>query len=227
MTKIFLLFSLLFATLLASQNTALIKDTITKAYSEHYKDYGIEISDIALNLPSNLSSQISPDYQIQSIDLDSKYLNKKNGTLLLNVSFKNSLLKIPATYQIKASIVVYRATTPIKKSQNITEANTQKDRVSLDKINQVPIKTSQINHISAKSYIPTNAIITLDKIQAKILIHKNDAFSATIKDKQISLETTLIAKENGTKDQIINAINPETQKIIRVKVTGEGKGEVL
>lgn len=201
-----------------------IKDYLNNAYQKQYKNYGIEIANISITLPSNISID---NYQIHSLSLDSKYLNKKNGALILNASIKNSLLKIPVEYQIEASIIVYRAASPIKKFQDINDANTLKDKISLDKITQIPITSLQVNQISAKSYIPTNAIITLDKIQAKILIRKNDAFIGIIKDNHINLETTLIAKENGSKDQIINAINPETKKIIRVKVINEGKGEIL
>ncbi|PAF48715.1 flagella basal body P-ring formation protein FlgA [Helicobacter sp. 12S02232-10] len=224
MIKTLLLFSLLFSSLWASQNMIQIKDYLNNAYQKQYKNYGIEITNISITLPSNISID---NYQIHSLSLDSKYLNKKNGALILNASIKNSLLKIPVEYQIEASIIVYRAASPIKKFQDINDANTLKDKISLDKITQIPITSLQVNQISAKSYIPTNAIITLDKIQAKILIRKNDAFIGIIKDNHINLETTLIAKENGSKDQIINAINPETKKIIRVKVINEGKGEIL
>ncbi|PAF48143.1 flagella basal body P-ring formation protein FlgA [Helicobacter sp. 12S02634-8] len=221
--RFFLSFFLVYG-LWGAENTQSIKDYLAQAYQKHYQPYHIKIKAITLTPPPNIAIK---DYQISSYSLDSKYLNKKTGILLLNTIYHNSALKIPLEYQIEASIDVYRATTAIKKSQNIDTTNTTKDQIPLDKITQLPIKDTQIDQISAKSYIPANTIITADKIQAKILIYKNDLFKGIIKDGHINLETTLIAKENGSKNQTIHAINPESKKMIRVKVIDKGKGEVL
>lgn len=223
MKNIFLLF-ILCAGLLWADNTTEIKSYIQKAYQEKYKDYDINIKSISLSISPNTSIE---NNKLQSISLDPKYLSKKDGMVLLNVISHNSLLKIPLQYQIQATINVYRAKETIKTSQDITSENTTKDTITFDKINQIPIKSSQIDHISAKSYITPNSIITSDKIQSKILIRKNDNFTGFFKDKQITLQTTLVAKENGAFGDIINAINPETKKIIKVKVTDSDKGEIL
>lgn len=223
MKNIFLLF-VLCAGLLWGDNAIEIKNYIQKAYQEKYKDYDINIKSISLSIPPNTPIK---NNKLQSISLDPKYLSKKDGIVLLNTILQNSLLKIPLQYQIQATISVYRAKETIKTSQDITSENTTKDTIIFDKINQIPIKSSQINHISAKSYISPNSIITFDKIQSKILIRKNDNFTGFFKDKQITLQTTLIAKENGAFGDIINAINPETKKIIKVKVIDSDKGEIL
>lgn len=223
MKNIFLLF-VLCAGLLWGDNAIEIKNYIQKAYQEKYKDYDINIKSISLSIPPNTPIK---NNKLQSISLDPKYLSKKDGIVLLNAILQNSLLKIPLQYQIQATISVYRAKETIKTSQDITSENTTKDTIIFDKINQIPIKSSQINHISAKSYISPNSIITFDKIQSKILIRKNDNFTGFFKDKQITLQTTLIAKENGAFGDIINAINPETKKIIKVKVIDSDKGEIL
>lgn len=223
MKNIFVLF-ILCAGLLWADNTMEIKNYIQKAYQEKYKDYNISIKDISLSVPPNTSIK---NNKLEAMSLDPKYLNKKDGMVLLNMISNNSLLKIPLQYQIQATINVYRAKETIKTSQNITSENTTKDTVIFDKINQTPIKSSQIDHISAKSYISPNSIITSDKIQSKILIRKNDSFTGFFKDKQITLQATLVAKENGAFGDIINAINPETKKIIKVKVIDSDKGEIL
>ncbi|MDO7253653.1 flagellar basal body P-ring formation chaperone FlgA [Helicobacter cappadocius] len=223
MKSIFLLF-ILAIHLWAVDNLAQIKNYIQKTYEKKYQTYGIHISSISISIPSNMLIQ---NYKIQSMSLDSKNLNKKEGIILLDANLNNSLLKIPLQYQLQATINVYRAIDAIKTSENITDKNVKKDIIGLDRILQMPIDSSQINHTSAKSYINANSIITFDKIQSKILIRKNDSFVGFIKDKQITLQTTLIAKENGSLGDIINAINPETKKIIKVKVIDTDKGEIL
>lgn len=223
MKSVFLLL-ILCATLLWANNTTEIKNYIQKAYQEKYKDYGINIKSISVSIPPNASVK---NNKLEAISLDPKYLSKKDGMVLLNMIAGNSLVKIPLQYEIQATINVYRAKETIKTSQNITSENTAKDTIIFDKINQIPIKSSQIDHTSAKSYISPNSIITSDKIQSKILIRKNDSFTGFFKDKQITLQTTLVAKENGAFGDIINAINPETKKIIKVKVIDSDKGEIL
>ncbi|PAF53288.1 flagella basal body P-ring formation protein FlgA [Helicobacter sp. 13S00482-2] len=223
MKNIFLLF-ILFAHLYGGDNLAEMKNYIQKAYEKKYQNYGIHISNIIFSISPNIPIE---SYQIRSIDLDSKYLNKKDGMILLSVNSNDALLKIPLQYQLQATINVYRATETIKTSENITDKNSAQETIAFDRIAQIPIDSSQINHISAKSYINPNSIITLDKIQSKILIRKNDSFTGFIKDKQITLQTTLIAKENGAFGDIINAINPETKKIIKVKVIDTNKGKIL
>lgn len=222
MKSIFVLFILCVS--LWADNIAEIKNYIQKAYEQKYQGYNINIKNISIMMTPNISLK---NNQLQSISLDPKYLNKKDGMVLLSLSANNSLLKVPLQYQIQASIDVYRAKETIKTTQDITSENTTKDTIIFDKINQTPIKSSQINHISAKSYISPNSIITSDKIQSKILIRKNDNFTGFFKDKQITLQTTLIAKENGAFGDVINAMNPETKKIIKVKVIDSDKGEIL
>ncbi|PAF41344.1 flagellar basal body P-ring formation chaperone FlgA [Helicobacter sp. 11S03491-1] len=224
MIKKIFLFLLVSLNLWANSNISQIKTYLQNAYGEKYKNYHIRIIDISLFIPPNI---LIENYHIHSIGLDSKYLNKKDGIILLHTSLQNSLLQIPLQYQIKATINVYRSNNTIKTSQDITDTNTFKDTITLDKLNQTPIVASQINQVSAKSYIPPNSIITMDKIQPKILIHKNDNFIGIIKDNHINLQTTLIAKQNGSLGEVIQAINPETKKILRIKVIDINKGEVL
>ncbi|PAF50825.1 flagellar basal body P-ring formation chaperone FlgA [Helicobacter sp. 13S00477-4] len=223
MLRLFL-FLLLSSYLWASNNIDQIKNYIQNAYEKQYKNYNIHITNISLSIPANIPLQ---DYKIISIDMDSKSLNKKSANIFLNATLNNTILKIPLQYEIQATIDVYKSTSTIKKYQNITDANTIKTQIPLERIAQLPIIKDQINHISAKSYTPPNSIITSDKIQSKILIYKDNRFVGIIKNNHINIETTLIAKENGSKNQIINAINPDTKKVIRVKIIDENKGEIL
>lgn len=221
--KILMVLGCLFS-ILSADNIALIKQYIQNAYEQKYKPYEISISKISLSLPPKISIN---DYKINSIDLSNNFLSKKEGLIILDASYHNALLKLPLQYAIQANIQVYKSNTTIKTSEDITSENTTKDTIVFEKISSIPITKNQINTLSAKSYIPPNTIITLDKTQPKILIRKNDIFTGVIKDKNINLETTLLAKQNGAKGEIINAINPETKKMLRVKVIDTNKGEIL
>lgn len=200
-----------------------IKNYIKNAYEQKYKAYPFSISNISLIIPPK-SSLV--EYRLQSILLDSKNLNRNNGTLVLDVVLNDSLLKLPLTYKITATIGIYRSSNTIKSMQNITQSNTIKDTIAFEKIIQMPITPTQLNKVSAKSYIAPNTIITQEKVRPKVLIRKKDFFMGVIRDSNIYLETVLLARQNGGLGDIIEAFNPQTKKILRVKIIAEGKGEV-
>lgn len=70
-------------------------------------------------------------------------------------------------------------------------------------------------------------IITRDKIKPRVFVKKGESIHASSTSNGISLEVLLIAKQNGVYNEIINAENPQSGKILRVKVIDEGKGEIL
>lgn len=206
-----------------ADNVAQIKSYIQNAYEQKYKAYSFLLSDVLLVVSPKISLE---DYRIQSISLDSKNLNRNDGVIILNVVSNDSLLKLPLGYQVVATIGIYRSSEVIKSLQNITQSNTTKDTIAFERFTQMPITLAQLGKISAKSYIAPNIIITQEKIRPKILIHKKDSFVGVIRDSNIHLETILIARQNGGLGDVIEAFNPQTKKILRVKIIAEGKGEV-
>lgn len=222
MFRIYFLF-FIFLNWAMADNIAQIKNYIQNAYEKKYKAYSFLLSDVLLVVSPRISLE---DYHIQSISLDSKNLNRNDGVLILNVVSNHSLLKLPLGYQIVATIGVYRSSEVIKSAQNITQSNTTQDVIAFEKFSQMPITLAQLGHVSAKSYMPPNTIITQEKIRPQILIHKKDSFVGIVRDSNIHLETILIARQNGSLGDVIEAFNPQTKRILRVKIIAEGKGEV-
>lgn len=97
----------------------------------------------------------------------------------------------------------------------------------LSDLKGIPISQNDLNTISAKVFIPQETLISTQQVQLKILIRKGESFLATYKEGNIIIQITLIAKENGVKNAIIEAFNPETKKVVRIRVLANGTGEIL
>ncbi|WP_281778555.1 flagella basal body P-ring formation protein FlgA, partial [Helicobacter suis] len=76
-------------------------------------------------------------------------------------------------------------------------------------------------------FIAPHTILSIDRVGPKILIYKHEIFSATLKEGPLFLETSLQALENGVLNQVIQALNVRSKKVVQVKITGLLKGEVL
>lgn len=222
LTLTFFLFSLV-PYLLLADNIDKIKNKIASEYQNYYKDYAIDIEEIIPHFRAN--SQIH-EVQITNITLLNSSL-PASSYLRLDFLYKGKKFHQVLNYEVKATLRALYAKTSIQKNEEISKEKIYTQRLPLRSLKSMIMKESQIGKFSAKTHIPSNSLILLQHTASKILIHKNMPFIGTYQTNSLSAQTTLIAKQDGRENDIIQAINPESNKSVRVRVLGNGEGEIL
>ncbi|WP_281757291.1 flagellar basal body P-ring formation chaperone FlgA [Helicobacter suis] len=219
----FLLFFICLTGLFAKPSLFLLEQAISKAYTRFYAKYPFKIQAIKVELASgNLSmlDQILKVASPQDLQWRTQQFLNKEGVLSLDQ-------KIWIKYSLNASIGIYKSKTMLRKDQNLDASNTYSENIPFTHFNTLPIDASYINNSSARSFIAPHTILSIDRVGPKILIYKHEIFSATLKEGPLFLETSLQALENGVLNQVIQALNVRSKKVVQVKITGLLKGEVL
>ncbi|GAA7011522.1 flagellar basal body P-ring formation chaperone FlgA [Helicobacter pylori] len=217
--KILILFFICLNALFALDSNAL-KTEIKEAYLKEYKDLKLEIETINLEIPERFSNA-----PISSYELNASNKLKKDGVVFLRLENEPNL-RLPVRYSVIGSMQVFKSTGAIKKDENITANNTQKERVFFGALSN-PLLEGAIGKVSAKNFIPPNTLLSADKTQALIIVRKNDIITGVYEEGQISIEISLKALENGALNQIIQAKNLESNKILKAKVLSNSKAQIL
>lgn len=217
--KILTLFFMVLRTLLA-MDTNMLKTEIKEIYLKEYKDLKLEIETINLEIPERFSHA-----SILSYELSASNKLKKDGVVFLKLENEPNL-RLPVRYSVIGSMQAFKSISAIKKDENITANNTKKERVSFGALSN-PLLEGAIDRVSAKHFIPPDTLLSMDKTQALIIVRKNDIITGVYEEGQISIEISLKALENGALNQIIQAKNLESNKILKAKVLSSSKAQIL
>ncbi|WRF18358.1 flagellar basal body P-ring formation protein FlgA [Helicobacter pylori] len=217
--KILILFFMVLRTLLA-MDTNTLKAEIKEAYLKEYKDLKLEIETINLEIPERFSHA-----SILSYELSASNKLKKDGVVFLRLENEPNL-RLPVRYSVIGSMQAFKSISAIKKDENITANNTKKERVLFGALSN-PLLEGAIDRVSAKNFIPPDTLLSMDKTQALIIVRKNDIITGVYEEGQISIEISLKALENGALNQIIQAKNLESNKILKAKVLSSSKVQIL
>ncbi|WP_121021326.1 flagellar basal body P-ring formation chaperone FlgA [Helicobacter vulpis] len=194
---------------------------IQEAYQHFYHAYRFDIASVQAQIisgdPARLEAFLAKPHP--PLNLRSQQFLKKEGLVRVG----EALVK----YQVIAQIEVFKTKNMLKKDVNLDSSNTYAQSVPFEQFNTMPLDRSYINNSSTKSFLGANTLLSIDKVAPKILVYKNEIFSATLVSGSISLETSLQALQNGSLNQIIEALNVESKKRVQVRITGLLKGEVL
>ncbi|WRG71207.1 flagellar basal body P-ring formation protein FlgA [Helicobacter pylori] len=217
--KVVILFFMVLRTLLA-MDTNMLKTEIKEAYLKEYKDLKLEIETINLEIPERFSNA-----SILSYELNASNKLKKDGVVFLRLENEPNL-RLPVRYSVVGSMQAFKSIGAIKKDENITANNTKKERVLFGTLSN-PLLEGTIDRVSAKHFIPPDTLLSADKTQALIIVRKNDIITGVYEEGQISIEISLKALENGALNQIIQAKNLESNKILKAKVLSSSKVQIL
>ncbi|WRA05931.1 flagellar basal body P-ring formation protein FlgA [Helicobacter pylori] len=217
--KILTLFFMVLRTLLA-MDTNMLKAEIKAIYLKEYKDLKLEIETINLEIPERFSNA-----PILSYELNASNKLKKDGVVFLRLENEPNL-RLPVRYSVIGSMQAFKSIGAIKKDENITANNTKKERVLFGALSN-PLLEGAIDKVSAKHFIPPDTLLSMDKTQALIIVRKNDIITGVYEEGQISIEISLKALENGALNQIIQAKNLESNKILKAKVLSSSKAQIL
>ncbi|MCQ2806617.1 flagellar basal body P-ring formation protein FlgA [Helicobacter pylori] len=217
--KILTLFFMVLRTLLA-MDTNMLKAEIKAIYLKEYQDLKLEIETINLEIPERFSHA-----SILSYELNASNKLKKDGVVFLRLENEPNL-RLPVRYSVIGSMQAFKSISAIKKDENITANNTKKERVLFGALSN-PLLEGAIDRVSAKHFIPPDTLLSADKTQALIIVRKNDIITGVYEEGQISIEISLKALENGALNQIIQAKNLESNKILKAKVLSSSKAQIL
>ncbi|WP_120944914.1 MULTISPECIES: flagellar basal body P-ring formation chaperone FlgA [Helicobacter] len=216
-----LFLSLLCWQCLFGDSIALLAQQIQEAYQNFYHAYHFHITSVQVQLVSGDQARLDA-FLAQAkppLNLRPPQFLKNEGLVRVG----QALLK----YQVIAQIEVFKTKNMLKKDVNLDSSNTYSQSVPFERFNTMPLDASYINNSSTKSFLAPNTLLSIDKIAPKILVYKNEMFSATLQSGPISLETSLQALQNGSLNQVIEALNIESKRRVQVRITGLLKGEVL
>ncbi|WP_240643743.1 flagellar basal body P-ring formation chaperone FlgA [Helicobacter pylori] len=205
---------------LLAMDTNMLKTEIKETYLKEYKDLKLEIETINLEIPERFSHA-----SILSYELNASNKLKKDGVVFLKLENEPNL-RLPVRYSVIGSMQVFKSANAIKKDENITANNTKKERVLFGALSN-PLLEGAIDRVSAKHFIPPDTLLSTDKTQALIIVRKNDIITGVYEEGQISIEISLKALENGVLNQIIQAKNLESNKILKAKVLSSSKAQIL
>ncbi len=217
--KIFILFFMVLNALLAMDINTL-KTEIKTIYLKEYKDLKLEIETINLEIPERFSHSL-----IISYELNPTNKLKKDGVVFLKLENEPNL-RLPVRYSVIASMQAFKSISAIKKDENITAHNTKKEHIAFGALSN-PLLEGAIDKVSAKNFIPPDTLLNADKTQDLIIVRKNDIITGVYEEGQISIEISLKALENGSLNQIIQAKNVESNKILKAKVLSSSKVQIL
>ncbi|WP_423750170.1 flagellar basal body P-ring formation chaperone FlgA [Helicobacter pylori] len=205
---------------LLAMDTNTLKTEIKEIYLKEYKDLKLEIETINLEIPERFSHA-----PILSYELNASNKLKKDGVVFLKLENEPNL-RLPVRYSVIGSMQAFKSISAIKKDENITANNTKKERVLFGALSN-PLLEGAIDKVSAKNFIPPNTLLSMDKTQALIIVRKNDIITGVYEEGQISIEISLKALENGALNQIIQAKNLESNKILKAKILSSSKAQIL
>ncbi|WP_414735782.1 flagellar basal body P-ring formation chaperone FlgA [Helicobacter pylori] len=205
---------------LLAMDTNMLKAEIKAIYLKEYQDLKLEIETINLEIPERFSHA-----PILSYELSASNKLKKDGVVFLKLENEPNL-RLPVRYSVIGSMQAFKSISTIKKDENITANNTQKERILFGALSN-PLLEGAIDRVSAKHFIPPNTLLSADKTQALIIVRKNDIITGVYEEGQISIEISLKALENGALNQIIQAKNLESNKILKAKVLSSSKAQIL
>ncbi|MFP6105169.1 flagellar basal body P-ring formation chaperone FlgA [Helicobacter pylori] len=205
---------------LLAMDTNMLKTEIKETYLKEYKDLKLEIETINLEIPERFSHA-----PILSYELNASNKLKKDGVVFLRLENEPNL-RLPVRYSVIGSMQAFKSIGAIKKDENITANNTKKERVLFGALSN-PLLEGAIDKVSAKHFIPPDTLLSMDKTQALIIVRKNDIITGVYEEGQISIEISLKALENGALNQIIQAKNLESNKILKAKVLSGSKAQIL
>lgn len=197
---------------------------LKKMYVQHYGK-NLQIERILLRPLTPLPAE----YQTINFELPPQALKRNKGTLIMQYKSLNNpqVKKASLIYEIQAQLKVLKSTRVINTNEIIDAHNTSVDTIVFERVWAEYIDTNELGRSGAKSYIRADLPITKDKIKARIVVKKGENIRVSSSEGGIALEVVLIAKQNGAYNEVINAQNPSSGKILRVRVIDDGRGEIL
>ena len=203
-----------------SQRSPINTKKIELYISEHYKKHyiNIKIETIEVNPRSYLHT--IPD-QYRMVINEKAYLNKNGIVYLKTVDNK----KIFFNYLVRAKVSVIFSKNEIKRGSELSNLNTKKESVTLDRFRAKPLEKLEKSTLQAKIKIKADSVLTLRDVSGLNLIHRGSNVHVSIIDQNMAVSFMAKAHQNGKYGETITVINRSGKKV-KVLVTGKNRAEI-
>ena len=197
-------------------NSEKIKNAIKKVYKEKYAY--INIKRITVE-PRSYTITLPKHYETI---LKSKSHLSNNGTLYIKTDNKK---KIFFNYKIDAKIVVYEAKKDIKRNVELSNVNSKKKSIILDKFRAMPLQNMQKGTLQSTHNIKRGTILTARDAQGLYLVKRGSNVNVTLNSSNLAISFSAEALQNGRFADIITVMKRNGKKV-KVRVTGKRRAEV-
>jgi len=197
-------------------NTNKLTSYIEKFYQTKYKD--ILIEEITVT-PRSYIEKLPKLYEIGS-DKD-MYLSNSGIVFIKTIQNK----KIFFNYSIRAKIQVLQTTSEMRRGTELSNLNTSKKSIMLDKFRAMPIQNLQAHTLELKHKVKSATILTKRDVVGLYLVKRGSKVSVTLIDESISISFLAEASQSGRYGDLINVVKSNGKKV-KVVVTGTNRAEM-
>lgn len=198
-------------------NTSKIEIALEQFYKQKYKNISIKKITIKPrayleNMPKNYTVKIDPH----------SYLRAKNS---VSIKTKNDR-QIFFNYYVDATVNIYVTRKSIKRNSELSHLNCIKKSIILEKFRAMPIQNVENILRESKQHIQADKILTTKNTKHLNLVKRGTLINVTLKNKGIRISFSAKALQTGVYGDIIK-VKQNNYKIIKVKITGRNRGEVI
>jgi flagella basal body P-ring formation protein FlgA len=197
-------------------DTSKLKSYIENFYKQKYKE--ITIEDITIS-PRSYIEKLPKLYEIGS-DKDI-YLTNSGIFFIKTIDNK----KIFFNYTIRAKITVVQSTNEMRRGTELSNLNTNKKSIMLDKFRAMPIQNLQAHTLELKHKVKSATILTKRDVVGLYLVKCGSKISVTLIDEGVSISFVAEASQSGRYGDAINAVKSNGKKI-KVVITGRNRAEM-
>lgn len=197
-------------------STEKIEEYVEAYYKKNYLD--IDINNIIIE-PRSYISAIPDNY---SVFLRKNAHLSNTGTLHIKTDDNK---KIFFNYKIDAKISLYVSKQDIKKDEELSNLNTKKALIKLEKMKSNPIENIKKGMFQAKHNIKKMTSLTDRDAVGLNLISRGSKVSVTLKNSSMAISFIAISNKNGKYGESIYVTNKKGNKI-KVIVTGRNRAEI-
>ena len=197
-------------------DTSKVKSKLKEFYKQRYKH--IKINSIIIS-PRSYIDSLPKDYAIHIRSRD--YLYNK-GTLYIKTPKHKEIF---FNFIINADVTVYKSKTKIKKATELSNLNTKKTTVKLEKFRALPIQELKNRSLQSKRQILKDRIITQKDIVGLSIVRRGSNVNVQLHKNGIYLEVVAKALKDGKLNDII-PLKTRNKKILNAKVIGENLAEI-
>ncbi|MEN8304469.1 MAG: flagellar basal body P-ring formation chaperone FlgA [Campylobacterota bacterium] len=196
--------------------TQKIKNAIEKVYKEKYTH--IKIKTVSVE-PRSYIGTLPQSYETV---LKSKSHLSKDGILYIKTDDKK---KIFFNYKIDAEVVVYEARNDIKRNIELSNLNSKKKSIILNKFRAMPLQNILKGTLQSTHNIKRGTILTTRDAQGLYLVKRGSNVNVTLSSSNLAISFSAEALQNGRFADIITVIKSNGKKV-KVRVTGKRRAEV-
>lgn len=193
-----------------------IKNAIKTEYKKRYEK--IDITSITVE-PRGYLSSMPESYKTV---LSAKSHLSNHGTLYIKTDERK---KIFFNYKIVAKVEVYEARKELKKGTELSNLNSKKNSIILDKFRAQPLQTLKEGTLESKRRIKKGTVFTQRDVEGLYLVKRGSSVNIALKSSSLSISFSAKALQNARLGDTIKVLKSNGTKV-KVLVTGRHRAEV-